>query len=463
MKHNNGHYEQKIAYARASLWAPFYAVGMAARIHGAVPTDLLKAALQKLQTLYPTLASRVRLEQDGAAWLTTEGVGEFLLDVRNRTSDNDWIEVFLEQERIPFPFDCGPVARFFLLRGDQTSDLVAIVPHVISDGYSMTYVMCDLVALLNDPHREVTRPMPPTPVSWQNVVHSTSDNLILRVLARGFNHAYPGKRTVLDQNGYKQLHQRYWARQQNGVLAFAVTPAEVSDLSRRCRQHGISVTGALMAAFILAQADIKPSINSSRSEISVAVNIRDRMVQPPGRVIGVFASSIDMQLCSISGSSFWELARQAHAQIHKSINDRSQILMPLVLEDLDPTIADAFVAAVSTDEWSPELRLMTRFIKIKGEARCLNISNIGRIDLPELGNPYRLENILPFPPLVPGGRMTLNVLTVNGRMNLIMKFRQDELDSAIATQVRDRALSYLAEKQEVSVSEGYGLPAALQV
>jgi len=119
--------------------------------------------------------------------------------------------------------------------------------------------------------------------------------------------------------------------------------------------------------------------------------------------MGIFASSVDLKLRSISGKSFWELARHAHTQIHKSINDRSQVLLPLVLEDLDPSIVDAVVAAVSTDEWSPEFRLLTRFIKIKGEARCLNVSNIGRIDLPELGEPYHLETILPFPPLVPGG------------------------------------------------------------
>ncbi len=101
MDHNNGHYEQKIAYARAGLWAPFYAVGMAARIKGDIPTDLLKAALRKLQILYPPLASCVRMEKDGTAWLTTEGVGEFPLEVRSRKSDDDWVKIFLEQERIP--------------------------------------------------------------------------------------------------------------------------------------------------------------------------------------------------------------------------------------------------------------------------------------------------------------------------------------------------------------------------
>jgi len=444
MDRNNGHHEQKIAYARASLWAPFYAVGMAARIQGEVPTESLKVALRKLRILYPPLGSRVRMEKDGTAWLTTDGVGDFPLEVRSRISDGDWAKIFLEQESIPFAFGCGPVARFFLLRGDQVSDLVAIIPHVICDGFSMTYVMCDIVALLNDPNRQVTQPKPPMPVSWENIQHFPQDNLLLRVMARVFNHTYPGRRMVLHQDEYEKLHQLYWARQKNGLLTSELSSPETSALAKRCKQHGICITGALLAAFLLAQAEIQSETQISRSEISVAVNIRDRLLQPPDRVMGIFASSVDLKLRSISGKSFWELARHAHTQIHKSINDRSQVLLPLVLEDLDPSIVDAVVAAVSTDEWSPEFRLLTRFIKIKGEARCLNVSNIGRIDLPELGEPYHLETILPFPPLVPGGGMSLNVLTINGKMNIILKYRLSELDCASALSIRDRALSYLS-------------------
>ena len=444
MDHNHLHYKQKITYARASLWAPFYTVGMAARIRGDIPTERLKDALRKLQTLYPPLASCVRMEQDGSAWLTTEGVGEFPFEVRARASDDDWAKTFLEQERLPFAFGRGPVARFILLRGNPVSDLVVIVPHVICDGYSMTLVMCDIVALLNDPNRVVTRPSPPASISWETVQHSALDNLLLRVLAKASNHLWRGRRVVLHQDEYEQLHRCYWSRQQNDVLVFGLSPVETSDLAARCRQHSISITGALMAAFLLARAEVQPTTQNHWSEISVAMNMRDRMLQPPGRVVGVFASSVDLKLPSIAGKSFWELARLAHVQVHKSINDRSQILLPLVLEEVDPSIVDAAVAAVSTDEWSPEFRLLTRFVKVKGEARCLNVSNIGRIDLPEPGSPYRLETILPFPPLVPGGGYALNVLTVDGKMNIILKFRRNELDCAAAAKIRDRALSYLS-------------------
>ena len=366
MEPERDHCEQKIDYARAALWAPFYAVGMAARIQGAVPAELVKAALRKLQILYPPLASRVRLEADGAAWLTTEGVGEYQLEVRPRTSDDDWAKTFLEQERIPFAFDRGPVARFFLLQGDQTSDLLAILPHVVCDGNAMAQVMHDAVALLNDPGREVTRPAPPPTIAWQTVPHSVFDNLLLRGLVRVVNRTWPNRRRVVHQEKYEEFHKKYWSRQQQSMLTFGLSPAETASLSARCRQHGVSVSGALMAAFLLAQNEVRPAMSKTWREITVAVNIRDRVIQNPGRTMGAFASSIDLVMPPSSRATFWDLARKGHSRIHKSLKNRAQMLKPLVMSELDPTIADTLIEAIATDQMSRELRLFSRFFKATG-------------------------------------------------------------------------------------------------
>lgn len=437
------HYLQRIAYARASLWAPFYAVAMVARIQGDVPTAPLKAALRKLQALHPPLASRVRMEANGAAWLTTEGVGEFPLEVRPKGSDDDWARVLLEQERVPFPFDRGPVTRFVLLRGAQNSDLLAIAPHVVCDGYSMCHVMSDAVTLLNDPGRTVTRPSPPPAVSWQSVPHSVYDNLLLRGLVRIVNCAWRGTRIALNQEEYQQLHRQYWARQQNAVVTFALSRSETSDLVARCRQHGVSVTSALVAAFLLAGEDVRPSGRAGPGAISVAVNIRDRLIDPPGHAVGVYASSVDLRIRSGKGTPFWALAREGHTRIHKAVADRAQVLRTLVLEELDPSIADALVAAVSTGRWGHEFDLMTRFVRIKGEVRFLNVSNIGRVALPDVGAPYRLEALLPFPPLVPGGELALNVLTVREQMNVVLKYAEHHLSGTAVSALKERALGYV--------------------
>jgi len=40
--------------------------------------------------------------------------------------------------------------------------------------------------------------------------------------------------------------------------------------------------------------------------------------------------------------------------------------------------------------------------------------------------------------------MVLNVLTMNGQMNLILKYRLNKWDSATVARIRDRALAYLS-------------------
>jgi hypothetical protein len=436
-------YEQKISYARASLWAPFYAVGMTARIQGEVPTDLLTNALHKLQILHPPLASRVRVERDGAAWLTTAGVGAFPLEVRPKVSDDDWAGLLLEQERAPFPFERGPLTRFYLLRGAASSDLIVVAPHVVCDGYSMAHVMCDAVALLNDPEREVLRPPLPPAVTWQTMPHALSDNLLLRGLVRAANGVWRGPRVTLRQQEYQELHRQYWARHHNGLLALALSPAETSDLAARCRQHGVAITGALVAAFLLARNDVWPAGQPAPREISVATNIRDRMTPHPGCAVGVYASSLDVRIRAQAGDTFWALASAGHRRIHRALDDRAQVLKPLVLTELDPRIIDAAVAALATGEWGREFALFTRFVKIKETVRSLNVSNIGRIELPDLGAPYRLETLLPFPPVVPGGELALNALTVRGQMHVLLRFRQDRVDAALVARLKERALHYL--------------------
>ena len=443
MDPNNENYEQKIVYGRPSLWAPFYTVGMIARIQGDVPVALLENALRKLKILHPPLASRVRVEPDGAAWLTTAGVGDFPLEVRSRVSDDDWVRTTLELERLPIDFSHGPLARFILLRSDRSSDLVAAVPHVVCDGMSMIQVMWDAVALLNDPDRSVERPSPPPVVSWQNVPHSPLDHLPLRGLVRVLNRAWRDSRVVLHQEEYEELHRGYWEGRQNGMLALELPPAETSSLAARCKQHGISITGALMAAFLLAQSEIRPATKARRG-ISIAVSIRDRLVESPGKAVGVYASSLELSIRPRLDASFWELACLSHARIHKELNNRARLFMPLVLEEADPLIADALVVAISTGRMSREVGMLNNFIKIDGEARALDISNIGRIDLDEVGSPWHLENLFPFPPLVPGSGLALNVLTVNGHMHILLKYRQEELGDTDAARIRDRALEYLS-------------------
>jgi hypothetical protein len=417
---------------------------MVARIHGDVPPKRLQAALRKVQMLYPPLACRIQLDEDGSAGLTSEGVEACPLEVYPMAASDDWAKLFLEQERIPFAFDRGPIGRFFLLRGQHTSDLMAIAPHVICDGYAMTHVITDTIALLNNPEQTVVPALPSPAITWRSASHSPADHLLIRGAIQAINRLWPKKWGGLDQKSYEQVHQVYWAARQNNLLAFELPPAETAGLLTRCRQRGVTVNSALVAAFLLALADARSNGQPPICDITVAVNIRNRLVQPPGRVLVICASNFNLTICPGAAASVWELTHRVHNRIHRFLNDRSRPLWPLALGELKPTIADRMLAALSTGRLEKKLGLLARLVKIGGMHPNLDVSNIGRLDLPEVDGPFRLQTILPLPPLAPGGGLALNVLTVNNQMNVILKYRLDQLDSRQVSTLRDLALSYLS-------------------
>ncbi|HNS50756.1 MAG TPA: hypothetical protein PKO09_06190 [Anaerolineae bacterium] len=445
MNRPDGIYQEQIGYSRGSLWAPFHAVGMVARLRGDLPAEVVEAALRKLKVLYPPLACRVRLEKDGSGWLTREGVGDLAVEERQGAADDDWTGLFLEQERIPFAFDRGPLARFFLLRGDGRSDLVAIVPHVICDGPAMVDVMTDAAELLNDPNRKVASPHPPPPASWKTMAHAATDNLLLRGAIGVANRLWPGKREGMGQEEYEEVHRVYWATRKNGLLAFVLEPDETAGLLARCRQRGLSVSGALLAACLLAEAAGRPDRRTTLGNVTVAVNMRSRMLVPPGRAVGIYASNISLAIRPRPGTDFWELAGECHGRLHQALGHRSQILWPLAVGEIKPAISDSLLAALSTGELRRRLGPLSRLVKIGGMNPGLDVSNIGRVELPCARAPIGLETMLPLPPLWPGGGIALNVLTVDGQMNLILKYRLDQNNDAGVAGIRDRALQYLAE------------------
>lgn len=440
---NTSHFTQKIEYARMSLWAPFYAVGMVARIRGDVPPGLLKDAFRKLSILYPPLASRVIMQSNGDAYLTTEGVGDFTLEIRIKKSDCDWEKVVLEQEQVPFCIERGPLTRFFLLRNSHSSDLIVIAPHVICDGYSMTHVMYDLVSLINDPDKIVTQPDQHLAVTWKTVQHSIFNNLLLRGFVKFYNQMHTKQIPVMNQERYEELYSTFWTRHHNNFFSLSLSPSETNTLLNRCKQHQLAVTGALFAANFLTQTDLNLVPAGPDYSISIPVNIRKWMHQQPEKVIGVFASSVEMTLPIKAKTSFWELARLAHTKIHKTIKNRTRVLRPLVLDELHPLIGDNIIAALCTEKLDALPNMLTRFIKLDPQPRYLTISNIGRIHLPNVGTTYPLETLLPLMPTGPGYKHSICALTVNDQMHLALRFHQLHLDETTLAQIKERIRYYL--------------------
>ena len=167
-------------------------------------------------------------------------------------------------------------------------------------------------------------------------------------------------------------------------LVTMMIPAE--KLRACAKEHGVSVTELLCAAMMRAigelQAEKVPNVRHRKPvKVLIPVNLRNLF---PSRSLRNFASYITPEIDPRMGDcSFSELCSLVH---HK-----------MGLENNRRTMRAKFAANVASER-SPILRVMPLFIKniamkavfdAVGECKsCLCLSNLGRVELPEVMVPY---------------------------------------------------------------------------
>ena len=167
-------------------------------------------------------------------------------------------------------------------------------------------------------------------------------------------------------------------------LVTMMIPAE--KLRACAKEHGVSVTELLCAAMMQAigelQAEKVPNVRHRKPvKVLIPVNLRNLF---PSRSLRNFASYITPEIDPRMGDcSFSELCSLVH---HK-----------MGLENSRRTMRAKFAANVASER-SPILRVMPLFIKniamkavfdAVGECKsCLCLSNLGRVELPEVMVPY---------------------------------------------------------------------------
>ncbi len=209
-----------------------------------------------------------------------------------------------------------------------------------------------------------------------------------------------------------------------------VTMMIPADKLRDCaRGFGISVTELLCAAMMQAILDIQAKDVPRRAarkpvKVLLPVNLRTLF---PSATLRNFASYITPEIDSRMGDcSFDELCQLVHHKMGMENNRR--------------TMRAKFAANVASER-SPVLRVMPLFIKnlamkavfdTVGECKsCLCLSNLGRVELPEVMTPYvtRMDFIIGVQARAPHN---CGVITWNGTayINCIRNIREPALELA---------------------------------
>ncbi len=232
----------------------------------------------------------------------------------------------------------------------------------------------------------------------------------------------------------------------------------------RCRKENITVNSALTAAFSGAQSFVEGE-KPYHAKIVVAANLRDRIPNPAGEGMGMYAGGVELKFKYNHKRSFWENARKFHKKIQPKFTNKnlfSDILNWLYLE---PTMFEAFhfkklgglvpsdsaryekLSAFSKRE-DVVLRILQRdnIESLETKHWGTAVTNLGRLDFPKTYGALELDRLI----MQPGGgiplanvNMVLGAVTCSGKLSLVVEYAEEAVDTGTVENTRDKALEFL--------------------
>ena len=462
---NAKNYERKVTSAELFFSSsPYSIVTLVARIKGNVTSEMLKHAVGKAQQRHALLRVRIREEADHTQLFTSQGVQENSVKTYPRNSETDWIRIHAEEAKIPFEFETHPAIRFILVHSPEISELIILCHHIICDGMSLAYLARDLMVHLGDPAREVDVLPPPQAIDMDNFPKDVKQSSVVKFFINRMNRKWAEDRVFFDQEDYEIITKAYWKNFDHKIFSIDLPEAETSTLVARCRKGNTTVNSALTAAFSGAQSMVEGE-KSYHAKIIVAANVRDRIPNPPGEGMGMYAGGVEPKFKYNQEISFWENARDFNNRIQPKFTDKNLFSNMLNWLYLDASILEAIHfkklgGLVSPDStryeklsaFSKKKDVVLRILKgdnldtLETKLWGTAVTNLGRLDFPRNYGVLELDRLI----LQPGGgiplanvNLVIGAVTCSGKLSLVVEYAEQAVDTGTVEKIKDKAMELL--------------------
>ncbi|WP_414576449.1 phthiocerol/phthiodiolone dimycocerosyl transferase family protein [Anabaena sp. CCY 9402-a] len=399
---NLGQLEQamEVLNARAKTWN----VVTISRIKGYIDEDILRSTLHIIQCRHPRLNSRIVSLKNRLAF-QTKGTQKIPLRVVEILNCEQWTEVFNEEmnHAIPSSKYLLRVVLVHISSDTRASFLITTAHHAIADALSciqlhseiLTYYQKISIGEEIQPLINLT-PLPAIekliPQSEQSLKGKISSLIFLLNVA--FQKIWYRPET-LGFEKYVPIEQRY-----SHIVHRQLNSQLTQQLINRCRQENTTVNSALCAAmmFAVAQRLIKENKKSLRLSCLTYLDVR-KHIKPAitDENMAVLATS-NMGLYSINKTtSFWQVAREVKQNLDISIKRGNIFKMILIAKYL----------------------IDFCFIYPKEVAATVSVSNVGKVNIPNVYGELELEEIsFAGTHALYGGVFIVHTSTFQGKMLL---------------------------------------------
>ncbi len=401
-----------------------------------------QAALE-LGRVHPILYCVVEQSKNGkVSYVYREGAKPKITYVV-KENQNQWVELVKQQEHVIFDFENEPTVHFFVLYQEDEFDFIMVGHHMLGDGLSYLYLFHDFIECYCNGKESLEIKESKPIQSVKELPKGSQPSFLIRYVIKQLNRRWAKNRKILTQNEFQIVHQKYQEEQSIDIVLFYLKGSEYHKLRQAAKSHQITLNTVILVAFMKALRELT---EFTEEKVTVAINLRNKLLNHPGRCIGNYASAITKTLSYDLERDFWENANYLGEVIKKDIKNPKKVFQLVHLFCLlDGSIFDGLFYSKYSDYTNDWLQKISKLLNFKDYEEGIDISNLGVFKVNLDTENYHIKDMVYLPPAAAVYDKTIGIITYQDELAICVSHKVNYLAKDKMERIMDRMKSILLE------------------
>lgn len=371
---------------RVNLFEPNVYIGMIVKLSGDLLCEEIEQAVYKAYEANEATMSKIVLKENGDAYYEKMGSSgcKFIIDICS------WKELLHQSEKRPFALNEGELVRTFLTKENEQLILFIHAHHLVGDGQSVLILLNNIVSSLN---KQPLTYKPMLSIERGFLEKRAKLTIGTKLYIKGLNKKWQKNARAFTWDDYYEIHRKYWNEYTSEI---EWKTHDIKELKARCSK-GITINSYMITKLLREHPECE--------DVGIPVSIRED--------IGMSnqTSGIVVKYKYNSKRTFEWNADLVHKAIYKKLKNRDmKYFVLLFMERLCPSLIDAVLLQSHGCYQNKLTEKMAKVMGYLGDGgRDLGVTNLNKIDVPNVYERFGIKDILFVPPKVSYAKKVIGI------------------------------------------------------
>lgn len=390
---------QYVLTERAHFMCPNMHFGMVVEVEKSFNLTQLQETLDRMAQAHPFLRSLIAQEEgSNQIYYKIMPVSQIVLSIRENENIlwEDYQKIANQDWNV---FQTGLLKVFVYPKTDGMKVLF-VIHHLLADGrggleiaeeFANDYVANVHPIYVEEQLLEAMSDLPP-----KSRLSGISKFLIKQANAR-----WNKENHTVSYEQYSNFIRSYAKEHPVEHETYVVNSDTVLQMSKSCRENGVTVNDLLMA---------KMYQSAKTDKVIIASDIRNSLPKYRKGALGNYATAMGI-VCRAKTTDEMKLAKEVHRLVKKHMTkNQSRMLVLACYFEMEPTLLDAAAISALGGFDSKAGRFVGAGMFHMDRPKSYSITNLGKV------NNQNMKSVMFIPPASPAAKLTLGIVTLNGTM-----------------------------------------------